>query len=287
MSNINLISTNHFKENGFSIIRNFLDQKIINQLNLELDQMFNQILFNGYNKGSIILDNEYSREAIPSPCINIQSINLMETTIDIFNIVIDEVKKKDYVVTNIMLFSEKNNSEPLKFHTDLRKGMYRAQIYLKGGQNKSGGFRYISKSHKLNHNISHELSRHELDKYRASIVDLTGSSGDLIIFDPFGFHGKYPCLDERRTIMFEFQPKDVDYPKTQIDLNGSLISKKVLDNINIFIHDYKKNDHTLDAYKNNYLTNFKILFKLISRSTSITLKNKFRNILKKVKNIKL
>ena len=81
------------------------------------------------------------------------------------------------------------------------------------------------------------------------------------MFDPFGFHGKYPCEKERRNILFEFQPKDCDYPKSQIDFNGSIISEKVLRNIDIFIHDYKKNDHLLDDYKNNYLSNFNILFR--------------------------
>ena len=281
--NKNFLIKKQFNEEGYGVITNYLPEDTVKKINQELDEIFYQILFNGFNKGSITLDQTYSREAITTPCINIKSINLMELIIDVFNLVVDDDKKKNYIVSSIMIFTEKKNSSPLKFHTDLRKGMYRAQIYLKGGDKNSGGFRYIKKSHNFNHGVSHELSDTELEKYRKDIIDLTGTEGDLIIFDSFGFHGKYPCLNERRNILFEFQPIDSDYPKTQIDFNGSLISNKVLSNLNIFMHNDTKNHHYLDKYKNNYLINFKIWFGLITKVTRIAFNEGLKKITTKIK----
>ena len=207
----------------------------------------------------------------------------MELIIDVFNLVVDDDKKKNYIVSSIMIFTEKKNPSPLKFHTDLWKGMYRAQIYLKGGDKNSGGFRYIKKSHNINHGESYELSDTELEKYRKDIVNLTGTEGDLIMFDSSGYHGKYPTLNERRTILFQFSPIDSDYPKTQIDFNGSLISNKVLSNLNIFMHNNTKNNHYLDKYKNNYLINFKIWFGLITKVTRIAFNEGLKKITTKIK----
>ena len=281
--NKNILLKKQLNEEGYSVIKNYLQEDTVKKINQELDGMFNQILFNGFNKGSIILDQTYPREAITTPCINIKSINLMELIIDVFNLVIDDDKKQNYIVSSIMIYTEKKNPSPLKFHTDLRKGMYRAQIYLKGGDKDSGGFRYIKNTHNFNHGVFHELNDTELEKYRKDIVDLTGTAGDLIVFDPFGFHGKYPCLNERRSILFEFQPIASDYPKTQIDFNGSLISNKVLSNINIFMHNNTKNSYYLDNYKNNYLINFKIWFSLITKITRIAFNEGLKKITTKIK----
>jgi len=271
------------KDSGFCISRKFINSEILDKINLELNELFNSFLLNGYNRGSIILNNLYNRQAITTPCININSINIMELIIDVYNLVIEEEKKKDYVVSNVMIFSEMGNPDPLKFHTDLRKDMCRAQIYLKGGKINSGGFRYIRESNTISHNTKHELSKEDLKKYEDKIVDLSGSEGDLVVFDPYGFHGKHPCIEERRTIMFEFQPKHTDYPKSQIDFNGALLTKKVLSNIEIFIHNYKKNDHYLDDYKNNYVLNFRILFKSIVSSLKLVFRKKKSEFFLKVR----
>ena len=275
--------TLQLKNKGFCISKKFIHPEILDKINLELNELFNSFLINGYNRGSIILNNLYKRQAITTPCININSINIMELIIDVYNLVIEDEKKKDYIVSNVMIFSEMGNPDALKFHTDLRKGMCRAQIYLKGGKINSGGFRYIRESNTANHNISHELSKEDLKKHEHKIVDLSGSEGDLIVFDPFGFHGKHPCIEERRTIMIEFQPKHTDYPKSQIDFNGALLTKKVLSNIEIFIHNYKKNDHYLDDYKNNYVLNFRILFKSIVSSLKLLIKKKKSEFILKFK----
>ena len=281
----NDINKINFNNNGFFIIKKFFDLKSLEKINLELDKLFNSFLLNGYNRGSIILNNLYTRKAVTTPCINIYSINIMELIIDVFNVVVDDERKKNnYVVSNVMIYSEIGNPDPLKFHTDGRKGMIRAQIYLRGGEKNSGGFRYIKNSNLIKHNVFHELSEKDLKKYDKDLVDLTGSEGDLIAFDPYGFHGKYPCNDERRTLLFEFQPRDADFFKSQIDFCGALLTKKVLSNINLFIHNNRKNDHYLDLYKNSYILNFKILIYHMFNATKLTTK-KFLNDFKiKVKN---
>ena len=92
--NKDLLLKKQFNEEGYGVITNYLQEDTVKKINRELDELFNQILFNGFNKGSITLDKTYSREAITTPCINIKSINLMELIIDVFNLVVDDDKKK-------------------------------------------------------------------------------------------------------------------------------------------------------------------------------------------------
>ena len=161
--------------------------------------------------------------------------------------------------------------------------------YLPELKNNAGGLEFYtnnSKHMEIKENgdvyVTDDLFVKNLNIYD-KIVDLSGSEGDLIVFDPYGFHGKHPCIEERRTIMFEFQPKHTDYPKSQIDFNGALLTKKVLSNIEIFIHNYKKNDHYLDDYKNNYVLNFRILFKSIVSSLKLVFRKKKSEFFLKVR----
>ena len=94
MSRVFTIDKQQFNHDGFAVIRNYLHKDIIDKINIELDGMFNQILINGYGRGSIILNQTYPRETISAPCININTINLLELIIDIFHLLIDEDKKK-------------------------------------------------------------------------------------------------------------------------------------------------------------------------------------------------
>jgi hypothetical protein len=284
-----------YRDDGFFYVNSFLNKYIVNNINAELDILFNLIVFNGFTKGSIAKDtNNYPLKTLFLPAQNIRSINLLEVAIDILNLVVKEKEKNEFILSNLEVYSEKKNFKSLKFHTDGRRGMIRAQIYLKGGNNDvSGAFRYIKKSNNLNHNIEHEISNEESKKYLTDTVECFGDCGDLIVFDSWGFHGKHPCIEERRSVMFEFQRKDSNDAKSIIDLDGSLLSDKVVNNINLFINrNYKGVPHGTDVVKERYHVNFYLITKTIKIFTKyyfITLKKIVVKIvfkLKKLLNIK-
>lgn len=277
-----------FGNDGFKITKNFLKSNDIEKLNFEIDQLDKNILFNGYSKGVVINSKvKYTHKVIYSPIINISSINLLEISIDVFkNIFNDE--KSDYILTNLEIFIEKKNNKELNLHTDNRRGMVRAQIYLKGGQNNSGGFKYIKGTNLYDKVVEHNLSEEQIKNFKNEIIDLSGNEGDLISFDPWGYHGKNICIDERRTIMFEFQKKSTNYLKSSVVFNNLNITPKVLENIELFLPDKKKigynNEHGEDTYKNKYEVNFKILIYSFVNLIVINFEKKLKTFLLKIKN---
>ena len=83
------------------------------------------------------------------------------------------------------------------WHTDSRKGMIRAQIYIKGGGKDSGAFQYMQNTHSIDHQVDHKLNNKEILELKDNIYNCYGESGDLLLFDTYGFHAKNKCIDER------------------------------------------------------------------------------------------
>lgn len=252
-----LIEKKNKKFNGIYLSKNFLDKEVLNKINEEIDQLIDKPVCNSNIRGSIIDNSVLKQISIPS--LSIESSNILEIACLVFDELKNLVEVDDYIVTNIQIFSEKNNNKPLNWHTDNRQGMYRAQIYLKGGNENSGGFLYMKGTNNINHEVKHALSNQEIVRMNSLVVDCSGNEGDLIIFDSYGFHGKYPCPMERRTIMFEFQHKHSDYIKSSVIIDNKKLSKKVIDNLQLFSPGNKKNykGHGLDNF-NNY--NQKLIF---------------------------
>ena len=277
-------------ENGVQIERSFIDKSDLSEINKELDKYFNKPLFNSIT-GSIWTGNEFFPgkkiiKILPNTS-RLRSINILELVVDVANLFVD---KNDLVLTSLEIFSEKRNKESLFWHTDARHGMKRAQIYLKGGDNNSGAFEYMQNTHKILHKVNHKLDDEEVSKLKKNIFSCEGNPGDLIIFDSYGFHSKNKCTSERRTLMMEFQPKNLDvltnqdritYHRSSVDLNNLSISKKVLDNIGLFLPDNKniKEYYTLkhgsDFEYNNYPTFF------ISKTTILIIQKLIKNFLTK------
>jgi hypothetical protein len=113
--------------------------------------------------------------------------------------------------------------------------MMRAQIYLMGGAENSGGFLYMLGTHNIQHTVQHKLNTPEIESLKRVICDCSGNSGDLILFDAFGFHAKHSCQNERRTVMFEFQSRGSTYTKSSLLIDNRKLSEKVLKNIALFL----------------------------------------------------
>jgi hypothetical protein len=269
-------SFNFFKsKSGVNIYKAFLSDRTLSDINLELDELFQKSIFNHRHIGSIWHTNFYKQLSHPT---KLNSINLLEIAIDIFNEAVPLSLKESYILTNVEIFSE-TNTDILHWHTDGRRGMIRAQIYLRGGDSTAGGFLYASGTHMTNHKVSHKLTKLQLDHLSDRILNCSGEPGDLVTFDPFGFHSRLPCNNERRTIMFEFQDSGSAYSKCSIPLVNTKITKKVLKNINIFL---PKENADLSTYKNHGLDAYRdikyIPFSFLSKLYYLF----FRNLLKQI-----
>jgi hypothetical protein len=132
--------------------------------------------------------------------------------------------------------------------------MIRAQIYLKGGRNNSGGFMYMRGTQDQDY-VTHKLDPNQIVAMKELIVDCSAAPGSLVIFDSNGFHAKHACLEERRTVMFEFQPKDSKNVKSSILINNRMLTDNVIQNINLFKPGLTETygGHGLDNESNHYI----------------------------------
>ena len=272
------------------IINNFINEKDILKINKELNKIFEQPLLNGYVKGSIFsIDKKtYQVRECFLPIQNINSVNLLEIAITIHKKIFKT--SDDMILTNLMVNSEKGNHNELKMHTDNRIDMIRATLYLTDTDKNSGGFYYVKNSSNRDYYVHHEVDNITKKKLENDIIDCSGKAGDLIIFNSYGFHGKYKCINERRTIIFEFQKRNTKYPKSTININNLKLSKYVLDNMDILMPgEYKESytDHGSDVFNEKYLLqknylikSTKILFEYLKFNILNKL-NKLKNFLKK------
>lgn len=266
------------------IIRNFLEAKTVININIELDKILSNPLLNGFTKGSVysVDKKKYQVREVFLPIKNINSINMLELAIKIHKILFKI--EDNMILTNLMVNSEKGNSNELKMHTDNRTNLIRATIYLNEAGKNSGGFFYVRNSSKRDYYITHEVDEITKKKLKKDIVDCSGNAGDIIMFDSYGFHGKHRCMDERRTIIFEFQKKDSSHPKASININNLKLSKLVMENLHIFFpgeHKETYKNHGSDVFDENYLLQKNYLLnslKILLKSFMIDLINKKKRI---------
>ena len=243
--------TSCLEVDGLLRIDGFLDTHALQRLNVELDGLFSVPLVNQHHKGSI-WHSRILRE-ISSPS-SLNSLNLLELAVDVFHAAIPPSRQSRMILTNVAIFSERANRRSLPWHTDQRRGMIRAQIYVKGGTHESGAFRYMRGTQRMDHRVEHLLSPDEIESLHDTVIDCAGQAGDLIAFDSFGFHAKTACVQERRIVAFEFQ--DIDSPdiKSSLDLNTAKVTDKVVEHWNIFrrpddLGTYGR--HGLDFFRSN------------------------------------
>jgi hypothetical protein len=121
------------QKNGIQLIKSFINKEKLEILISEITPYFYEPLFNS-NHGSIWQGSRYllGRKLLKIfPNVSkIQSVNILEMAVEVVNLL---PVRKEIKLTNIEIDCEKNNNDTLAWYTDSRRGMIRAQIYLKGG----------------------------------------------------------------------------------------------------------------------------------------------------------
>ena len=271
------------QKNGIQIIKSFISKEKLENLISEINEYLDKPMFNSIHgsvwQGSQYIPGKKLLKYIPNVS-RIRSVNILEIAVDVANLL---PNRKDIKLTNIEIESEKNNNDILAWHTDRRRGMIRAQIYLKGGDKNSGTFQYMQNTHNLEHDVEHHLDNDEIKKLKHNIFDCVGDSGDLMIFDSWGFHAKKKCIDERIMLKFEFQPNHLKTTRASIDINNLSLTKKVIENFDIFTpnQETKKecytSNHGSDLKNINYPISF--IGKAFIKIVSILTKNYLRYII--------
>ncbi len=216
-----------FLSDGYLVSSEFISSDRIELLNEELDGVYAQ----RSHKGSCgYVRMSHNLRSVPAPAMNIESINLIELAVRAWDLCVQGgvPEAEDFILTNVQLYSEQGNPTPLFWHTDMRSGMIRAQMYIKGGRRDSGAFKYIRGSHleEFPPN-SHRFTDQEMADRIGQERVFDEGPGTLIAFDSYGIHSKDMCMDERRTISFEYQQKNSTYPKSTVDLDTSLLTDDV------------------------------------------------------------
>ncbi len=255
-----------FTSDGISIVNEFMSCDEVNNLNNELDYLFLRKSNNGA-LGKIIVD-KYTNYVM-QPTLSVRSINLLELSL--------KVKKEfekcsdnfsSYVNTGIEIIQEFNNPNHLPWHTDNRKSMVRAMVYIEGGQNKSGSFCYMKKTHIRDFFVEHHLSMQQIETYSPDIINCTEPPGTLILFDSFGFHGRGVCSNRRRVIMFEYQPPNSGFPKSAIPLSSRHLTEGVLKNLQVFLNDATQYNHGSDVYYRDPPKSNNVIKRIIRKFTN-------------------
>lgn len=258
-------NTFEFHNDGIQIKYNFLTDKQIEDLRNETEFLFskNSLFGHGY---SVRLSNFVSE--IPYPTAAINSVNLLEVSIDIAN-EIEKLGFKDYKLAHVALYNEANNPSELVWHSDMRNGgLIRAQIVIRGGGTNSGAFKYYKGSQKVVQPDVYYPSTEYLNENKENLVVCDKKNGSLFLINTLGFHSKCVCMDTRTSFMFDFLPKQyiLENPNdcsSDIRMTSSKLTDKVIENIQLFNSGVKGETHSVntpDAYKFNKLfggANFK------------------------------
>jgi hypothetical protein len=246
-----------FRQDGIEIHRGFVAKSAVNELSYELDAAFARPILNRRRATSIWLADGLKVAALPTA---FKAVNLLEVCVDIRALIPPEIGQ-NLIVTNLQVFAD-SHTENRYWHTDRRKGMVRAMLYLKGGGESSGNLLYMRGTHDLDHLVDHTLEEHEISLLDDRIVHCTGEPGDLVLFDSFGFHSKGNCVEDRVIAMFEFQPRDSDFKKASMDLNTRSLTPHVMEQIGLFSPGTREETygvHGIDIYQNNDWSSVQLL----------------------------
>jgi len=242
-------------ERGIAICPGFLTEPELEALNKEITDLLERPSINGAISG-IFHTRGYDHREVLFPASSIHSINLLELALDVRDLFVreqPELASQNLKLTNLEIFSEEGNREPLFWHTDNRNGMVRAMIYLTGGEDRSGKFQFMVGTHKRDYYVEHKLTDDQIKKLSHTIFDCSGAPGALMLFDSVGFHAKKVCIENRRTIMIEFQPEGAAYKKSNIVFSSFNLSDRVMKNIEFLDNGFQVDGstHGLDHYIKN------------------------------------
>lgn len=219
-------------DEGVLQLEKWLSDTALGLINNEIDEAIES----GPNSALGAIRTARHVRSLRTPLLTIRSRNLLEVALEILSVIGGEgLDIQNLILTDVSIHIETNNRQRLFWHTDHRKGMLRAQIYLRGGRTDSGAFEYILGSHRHDlTNHPHKLTDREIADFKGRMKRMDGGEGSLVVFDSYGFHAKSACTEERRTIMFEFQPSDSEFPKSPLVFDNGILSDKVIANISAF-----------------------------------------------------
>jgi len=218
---------------GIYFVNGFMSNDEVKLLNDELDYLFSQKSTNG-SLGEIKVSKYTS--LINMPTLAVRSLNMLELCLSVKKMFekYDE-KFNSYVNTNIEIRQD-YRQPPLGWHTDNHKETVRAMIYLEVDKKKSGLLRYMKKTHKRDFSVEHYISKQQIETYSKDIINCDVPEGALIMFNTFGFHARKECLDKRRVVMFEFQPKNSNDSISAVPLSSRILTDNVLSNLHVFLN---------------------------------------------------
>jgi len=243
---------------GVEIVENFLSQSQVVAINGELDKLFSPsyLSLNGF-LGHVFVSKKYQTIALPTA--SVKSVNLLEIACDASDLIERILPSNGRVLTALEIWQEQGQLEPLFWHTDNRDGAIRVFIILQGGQVDSGAFRYIlgsrdeldtalkhlSEGQILANKYYHNKPSSEYISSRAdSVFVATALPGAMVIADTKGIHSNLPRVKRRRILTMEFQlAETVDYPRSTIYLPSSMITQKVVANIELFLNCSSSSPH--------------------------------------------
>ena len=164
-----------YMNDGISFVNEFISHDEAKILNDELDYLFSKKSINGSLRE--IKVSKYT-SIINMPTLAVRSINLLELCLSVKR----ELEKHDekfnsYVNTEIEIRQD-SRQPALPWHTDNRKGMVRAMIYIGIDKKKSGIFRYMKKSHKRDFYVEHHLSKQQIETHSTDIVNCDVPEGN-------------------------------------------------------------------------------------------------------------
>jgi hypothetical protein len=228
-----------FLESGLKIHNNWLKTDILDKLNEELDYYFSDISMNAsiraqfYDPTTLIFDH-----------VNfLSSVNIYELMVDLveeWKLYYPEFDSKEYILTRISFKDERGAPDPILWHTDQHAGTLRNIIYLKGGKKDSGLFRLMVGTHNIKHNIDFAMTKEEVEFYSNLIHDCEAPAGSALFFDAKAFHSNYPRVNQRRSIILTWLPKNQKLSESRIPLSSNNLSERVIKNIRYFANpDYK------------------------------------------------
>lgn len=227
-----------YRENGIVVKNEFLSGANVDALRIEAGRLFKvtQILGIAY----CVRLSKFLCE-LPNPAARIQSVNLLETAIDIHAELLS-LGYRDYKLAHIAMYQEKGNPTPLHWHSDTRESaLIRAQICISGGQRDSGAFRYVKNSNQLEITLANsEPTLEYMQAHASDIVTCDVPNGSLVMFNTNGYHSKCPCIGERISLMFDFLPQSFidqnpDDITSDVYLTASRLSLKVIENLSLFV----------------------------------------------------
>lgn len=207
--------TTAFNKDGIQVVRGLFNAAL---LNVELDRHFaNPSAWVGWWSWRYLRMNR--RELLLNGAA--LDFNLMELALDVARHFSHSIPgfMESHVLTALTV-EEQRREAALQCHTDQRRQMVRAILYVAGGDSINGASQYAP-------GTQHEEKPKDAHYFGVPLHVYPGRPGDAVLIDTYGYHARTAVGSRRRAVIFEFQPRGTDYPKSHIYFNSSWMTNRV------------------------------------------------------------